>query len=83
MHEVWGPLYDNVDYVFSGHSHLWMKTKSGVRVDKAGPHSGGRARFSVVGPGGFEMDSRYAFNNHELIEELDAQHFVFALYYYN
>lgn len=56
-----------------------MKTKPGVRVDKAGLHSDGRARFSVVGTGEFELDSRYALNNHEVIEELDSQHFVFAL----
>jgi hypothetical protein len=79
MREVWGLLSDRVDYIFSGHSHHWMTTRSGVRINKEGLYSGGSARFSVVGTGGFELDSNDTLRSHALIEKLDSKHFGFAL----
>lgn len=80
--EVWGPLFDNVDYVFSGHSHHFMTTKPGVRVNKLGLLTGGRARFSIVGTGGYELETGYPLHPHRLIERMDNRHFGFALLNY-
>lgn len=81
--EVWGPLFDHVDYVFSGHSHHWMTTKPSVKLRSQGLLPGGRARFSIVGTGGFELDTKYPLRSHPLIDQLDAKHYGFVLLDYN
>lgn len=82
MREVWGPLYDNVDYVFSGHSHHWMKTKRGVSVRKSGLISGKRARFVIVGTGGYELETGYLLRPDVLIDQMDNTHHGFVILNY-
>lgn len=77
--EVWGPLMDKVDYVFTGHSHHLMISKPSMLRENG--LSVGNTIFSVVGTGGFKLTNRLRSNPQ--VEKLSDKEYGFIIYHDN
>lgn len=56
LRKLYGPLLGTVDYVFSGHSHHYMRSKH-LKVGEHVTMDPNGTVFSVIGTGGFELDT--------------------------